>query len=451
MSTSFVKDMTEGNEVSLLLKFSLPMLIGNIFQQFYNLIDSIVVGKYIGASALAAVGATGSINFLFFSVCQGLSVGIGIIISQYFGAKKEDNVKRAIANAIYVILVSGIIMSILALIFARPILQLMKTPAEILEDATRFLRITAGGMLAVAAYNAIAAILRALGDSKTPLFFLVVSCAINVILDLIFVLYFELGVASTAFATVISQGAAALGCVCFAVLRNPYFKLRAEHLKLSKTIISKCIRIGIPVAIQTSMISLSIMALQRVVNSFGEVAVAAFTATSRIEQIIQQPFSSLAAAMSTFSGQNMGANKLDRVKRGYRKSIFIVAAFSLAALLVAQFEGRAIMQIFVEDEAVIALGASAIKITSSMFFPLGMIHLTRGLLNGTGDAFYSMIYGAVEVTGRIGFSTILSTIPAIGVWSVWTTTGVTWLITAIISVIRYKQGKWKNKSVVARK
>lgn len=449
MSSSYVQDMTEGNEVSLLLKFSLPMLIGNIFQQFYNLIDSIVVGKYIGASALAAVGATGSINFLFFSICQGLSVGIGIIISQYFGAKKEANVKRAIANAIYVITVSGIIMSILACIFARPILQLMNTPPEILEDAVSFLSITAGGMLAVAAYNAISAILRALGDSKTPLIFLVVSCAINVVLDLIFVLNLGLGVASTAFATVISQGAAAFGCVIFAILKNPYFKLKSEHLKVSWPIIAKCIRIGIPVAAQSSMISLSIMVLQRVVNSFGEVAVAAFTATSRIEQLIQQPFSSLSAAMSTFSGQNIGANKIERVKKGYHKSIILVAGFSIIAMITAQFGGRAIMQIFVKDEAVIALGATAIKITSSMFFPLGMIHITRGLLNGTGDAVYSMIYGAVEVTGRIGFSSILASIPAVGVWSVWTTTGLTWLITAIISLIRYKQGKWKNKSLVA--
>lgn len=290
MSAKYVQDMTEGNEVSLLIKFSLPMLIGNVFQQFYNMIDSIVVGKYVGAKALAAVGSTGSINFLFFSVCLGLSVGIGIIISQYFGAKREAQVKRAIANSIYVIAASGIIMSILACFFARSILQLMHTPPQILADATAFLRIISGGMIAMAAYNGIAAILRALGDSKTPLIFLVISCAINVILDLIFVLKFGFGVRGTAFATVISQGIAAFGCASFAFLKNPYFKLKREHWKVSRSIITKCIRMGIPVAIQNSMIALSLVALQRVVNSFGEVAVAAFTATSRVEQLIQQPF-----------------------------------------------------------------------------------------------------------------------------------------------------------------
>ena len=448
MATKYIHDMTEGNEVSLLIKFSLPMLIGNIFQQFYNLIDSIVVGRYVGADALASVGATGSINFLFFSVCMGLSVGIGIIISQYFGAKRESHIKRAIVNSFYVMAVAGIVMSILAVTFAHPILQIMHTPPEILDNSVKFLRITSGGMLAVAAYNGIAAILRALGDSKTPLIFLVISCAINVILDLIFVLKFGLGVEGTAYATVISQGIAALGCISFAFIKNPYFKFEAEHRRVNWPIITKCIRIGIPVAAQSSFIALSLVALQSVVNGFGQVAVAAFTATSRVEQIIQQPFNSLGAAMATFTGQNIGAKKLDRVKNGYHKSILIVATFSIMALLVAQFGGRAIMEVFVKDEAVINLGAMAIRITSCMYFPLGMIYITRGLLNGSGDAFYAMVNGIVEVVGRVGFASVLVMIPAFGVMSVWYTTGLTWFITAIASIIRYRQGKWQNKSVI---
>lgn len=448
MSVKYVHDMTKGNEVSHIIKFTLPMLLGNVFQQFYNLIDSIVVGKYVGANALASVGACGSLNFLFFSVCMGLSIGIGIIISQYFGAMKEERIKRAIANGIYVIGGAGIIMSILAVMFARPVLQLMNTPQEILNDSVSFFRIVSGGMIAVAAYNAIAAILRALGDSRTPLFFLVISCVINIVLDLIFVLKFGFGVSGTACATVISQGCAAIGCAVFAWLKNPYFKLKKEHWKISHGIIDKCIKIGIPVAAQNSMIAVSLVALQSVVNGFGETAVAAYTATSRVEQIIQQPFNSLGAAMSTFAGQNMGAKKLDRVKSGYHKSILIVIGFSLLALLVAQFGGRAIMKVFVEDEAVISLGATAIKITSCAYFPLGMIYITRGLLNGTGDAIYSMINGFVEVAGRIGFSTVLAMFPIVGVWCVWITSGLTWTITAVASVIRYRQGKWKKKSLV---
>ncbi|WP_160690574.1 MATE family efflux transporter [Clostridium sp. C2-6-12] len=448
MSAKYVHDMTKGNEVSHIIKFTLPMLIGNVFQQFYNLIDSVVVGKYIGANALAAVGASSSLNFLFFSVCMGLSIGIGIIISQYFGAGREEQIKRAIANSIYVIGAAGIIMSILGVFSARLILQFMHTPPEILNDSVSFFRITSGGMIAVAAYNAVSGILRALGDSKTPLIFLVVSCAINVTLDLIFVLKFGFGISGTAFATVFSQGCAALGCAVFACLKNPYFKLKKEHWIISNSIITKCIKIGIPVAAQNSMIAISMVALQSVVNGFGETAVAAYTATSRLEQLIQQPFNSLGAAMATFTGQNVGADKLDRVKRGYYKSILIVVGFSFLALLLAQFWGRAIMEMFVKDEAVISLGAMAIKITSCAYFPLGMIYITRGLLNGAGDAFYSMINGFVEVAGRIGFSSGLAMIPILGVWSVWITSGLTWTITAIASLIRYKQGKWKKKSLV---
>lgn len=249
-----------------------------------------------------------------------MSVGIGIIISQYFGAKKEEQVKRAIANSTYVIGASGVVMSILGVVFARQVLQLLNTPPEILNDSVAFLRIASGGMIAVAAYNAIAAILRALGDSSTPLVFLIISCAINVLLDLIFVLKFGLGVSGTAYATVISQACAAIGCLVFALIKNPYFKLKKEHWKISESIITKCIRIGVPVAAQNSLIAVSLVALQSVVNGFGETAVAAFTATSRVEQLIQQPFNSLGAAMSTFAGQNMGANKLDRVKKDITKA-----------------------------------------------------------------------------------------------------------------------------------
>ncbi|AEY68086.1 MATE family efflux transporter [Clostridium sp. BNL1100] len=449
MSINYVQDMTEGNEVKLLIKFSLPMLIGNIFQQFYNLIDSVIVGKYVGANALAAVGATASLNFLTFSICLGLSIGIGIIISQYFGAKKEEDVKSAIANAVYVIAVSGVLMSLVTCLLARPILELMRTPHEIIDDSVKFLRITAGGMIAVAAYNAIAGILRALGDSRTPLLFLILSCGVNVGLDLLFVLKFGFGVAGTACATVISQAIAALGCIIFALSTNPYFKLKKEHMRISWPIIKKCFKIGIPVALQNSMIAISLVALQSVVNGFGKVAVAAYTATSRVEQLIGQPYNSLGAAMSTFAGQNMGAGKLERVRKGYHKSIIIVAVLSLTALLAAQFGGHAIMSIFVKESAVIELGARAIKITSCMYFALGLIYITRGVLNGAGDAFYSMINGFVEVIGRVGFSTGLAMIPTIGVWSVWATTGLTWGITAIASIIRYRQGKWEHKSLVA--
>ncbi len=448
MAGSYVQDMTEGKEMSLLVRFSMPMLIGNIFQQFYNMVDSIIVGNYEGANALAAVGVTGSLNFLFFSLCNGMSMGTGIMISQYFGAKDEVHLRKAISNTIYIIAVTGILMSMFGVLLAKPILQFLRTPDVILADAVLYMQIVCGGIIAVAAYNAVSAILRALGDAKSPLIFLIVASLINVVLDLVFVIGFGMGVMGVGIATVISQAVAAIGSLLYAVAKNPYFKISREELRYDKNIIEKCVRLGLPVAAQSSLIAISCVALQSVVNSFGANIVAAFTATSRVEQLVQQPFNSLGVAVSTFSGQNIGARKLERVKRGYYKSIVLVAAFSALMLVAAYLFGNAIMRLFVNDEVVISIGAKALKITSLLYFPLGMIYVTRGLLNGAGDAFYAMANGMVEIVGRIGFANLLVLIPAIGVWGVWWATGLTWLITGFASVFRYYQGKWKYMSVV---
>ncbi len=448
MAGKYVQDMTKGRELSLLVKFSVPMLIGNIFQQFYNMVDSIIVGNYVGSNALAAVGATGSINFLFFSLCMGMSVGIGILISQYFGAGDDEYVKRTIANTIYVTAVTAIGMSIIAVIFARPILILLRTPPSILEDAVIYMQITCAGIIAIGAYNAVSAVLRALGDSKTPLIFLIVASFINVGLDLLFVIRFGLGVRGVAYATIIAQIIAAAGSIIFAKIKIPYFTFEAEYFRYDVDIVKKCIVLGVPIASQSALIAVSCIILQMVVNGFGESVVAAFTATNRIEQLVQQPFNSIGAAISTFTGQNIGANKLDRVKKGYHKSIILVAGFSLIMLVFAWAFGYYIMRLFVDDQAVIELGVKALRITSTMYFPLGVIYITRGLLNGAGDAFYAMINGFVELAGRILFPICLVTIPLIGVWGIWFSTGFTWVITAIASIIRYRQGKWKYKSVV---
>lgn len=451
MSNSNVHNMTEGNEFSLLIKFALPMLLGNVFQQFYNLIDSIIVGRFVGSDALAAVGTSSSLQFLFFSLCLGMSTGIGILISQYFGANQEKEVRKTIANAIYLIAAAGILMSSISVIFARHILVLLHTDPAILNDAVVFMRIMCGGTLAVAAYNGVAAILRALGDAKTPLIFLGVACLINVVLDLLFICVFHWGVRGAGIATVIAQSMAAISCAVYAVLKNPYFKIKKEDMKVDKYIIQKSIIIGIPVAAQTAFIAFSCVILQGVVNSFGDNVMAAFTAAGRIEQLVQQPYTSLGAAVSTFAGQNIGAGKIDRVRKGYHKSVIVVAVFSLVMLIIMQFTSRSIMQLFVDNQEVIAIGSKALKITSLFYFPLGMIYTTRGTLNGVGDAAYAMMVGLVEVIGRVGFSAILVTISFIGVWGIWYTSGLTWFITGLFSFIRYKQGKWKRMSLINEK
>lgn len=448
MKSRYVCDMTKGNEVKLLLQFAVPMLIGNIFQQFYNMVDSIIVGRFVGANALGAVGSVGSLNFLFFSLCMGLGAGIGILISQFFGAGQDDYVKKIIANAIYITLAAGLLMSFCGFFLADPILSVMNTPEENMADALVYMRIVCGATVIVAGYNTVSSILRALGDSRTPLIFLVVSCLINIVLDLLFVLVFKMGVAGAAWATVIAQICALVGSLLFGLAKNPYMKLEKHHYEVDKDILKKSCQIGLPIAAQNALIAFSCVALQSVVNRFGSTVMAAYTATSRVEQLVQQPYGSLGTAVSTFAGQNVGANRYDRVHTGMKKSIIVVAAFSVAMLVVMFLLGRPIVSIFVDDPEVVRIGAIGLRITSIMYFFLGLIYVLRGMLNGVGDATFAMINGITEVIGRIGFAWLLMMIPAVGLWGVWWTNGLTWCITGLANVVRVRQGKWKTKAIV---
>ena len=344
-------------------------------------------------------------------------------------------------------LVAGGVMGALGVFFSRPILVFLNTPENILNDATLYMQIMCAGVLTVALYNCISAILRALGDSKTPLYFLIVASVVNIILDLLFVRGFGMGVAGAGIATIIAQLMAGAGSLLFAILKNPYFKVEKEHRKPDRDIIWQCVRMGVPLAFQTSLIAISCVALQSVVNTFGSVVIAAFTATSRIEQLVQQPYNSLGMAMSTYTGQNIGAGKIDRVRQGYRKGYLIMAIFSLAMLPMAQFGGEFIMKLFVNEAEVIEFGAQALKITSWFYLALGTIYVTRGMLNGSGDAGFAFANGIVEMLGRICFAKPLTLIPKIGVWGVWLATALTWLLAGGFSLFRYSQGKWKTTSI----
>lgn len=445
MGKKYVTDMTSGNELVLLVKFTIPMLLGNLFQQFYNLADTVIVGQFGGEYGLPSIGAVGSVNFLFFSLCLGMGAGVGIMISQNFGAGKDEYVRKIVGNSIYITLAAGILMSIVSVVFARPILTLMDTPPECMADALLYMRIVCGATFLVAGYNMISSILRALGDSKTPLVFLVVACVINIVLDLITVVGLHMGVAGAAIATVFSQTIAMIGSIVVGVKRNPYLQLQPIHRELDTGIIDKSVRLGIPLALQNALIAFSCVALQRVVNSFGSDVMSAYTATGRIEQLVQQPFGSLGTAVSTFAGQNAGAKKLDRVKSGCVKSVMLVAAFSLLMVAVMFAFGENIIRFFTPNAEAIKIGARGLRITSLFYFTLGLIYVFRGMLNGVGDAAFALINGIIEVVGRIGFATILMAIPGVGLWGCWYTNGLTWAITGIGCVIRYMKGRWRKK------
>lgn len=448
MSKKNITDMTVGNPAGHIVKFTLPLLLGNLFQQLYNMVDSIVVGNFVGADALAAVGACGSMNFLFFSLSSGLAIGIGIIVAQFFGAGDERNVRNAIANSIYVLGIAAITVSILGILLCPAILRLLQTPDSIIGDSIIYMRTTCAGILFIATYNGVAAILRALGDSKTPLYFLIVSSIINVVLDLLFVLVFHWNVFGVALATIIAQAVSAITCIIYAYKKIEYFRLTREQLQLQPQIVANSFKIGVPIALQNSMIAVSCMVLQGVVNTFGETIMASYTIIGRIEQIVQQPFSSLGAALTTYSGQNMGAGKTERVKKGFRQATLMVLVFSMCMIPIAYLFGEQIIGIFVKEAEVIKIGSQALRINSLCYFGLGMIYVPRAVLNGCGDTNFAMINGLTEVACRVLYSQILTRIPFLGFWGIWLTTGATWVTTAVVCVARYFQGKWRVKSLV---
>ena len=449
MANKNVTDMTVGNPTRHILKFTLPLLIGNLFQQLYNMVDSIVVGRYVSAHALAAVGACGSLNFLFFSLSSGLSVGIGIIAAQYFGANDEKQLKKTIANSIYVLASAAAVVTLIGVIFARPILQLLQTPDVYINDSIDYFRVTCIGIIGVAFYNGVAALLRAVGDSKTPLYFLILSSIINVGLDLFFVICFGMGVVGVGLATIIAQAVSAVVSMIYAYHKVSYFRLSKKDLHPDASMIRDSFRLGAPVAFQNSMIAVSCIALQAVVNGFGPDVASAYTITGRIEQLVQQPYGSLGMALTSYAGQNIGAKKQERVVEGFRKATLIVLIFSLIMLPLFFFFGKYICGIFVKEEAadVIALGAKALRITSPFYFALGMIYVPRAVLNGCGDTGFAMINGLTEVVCRILFSNILTRIAFLDYWGIWITTGLTWGVTALVCVVRYKGGKWRYKAL----
>lgn len=439
-------DMTEGRVVKHLLLFSMPMLIGNIFQQVYNIVDSIIVGQVLGANALAAVGATGSITFFFFALCNGIGSGGGIITSQYFGCHNYKGVKSCIANTGYIMVIFPFVVGIVSCFLARPLLIAMGTPDNILDDAVLYTQVMCVGLLFVSVYNYVSSMLRALGDSKSPLYFLIFSCLLNVGLDLLFVCGFHMGVFGAGLATILAQLIGGIACLYYAFKFNPYFKLTKEDLAFNKHISWETLRLGVPLSLQFSLIAISSMALQKVVNSFGAIAVAAFTATSRIEQLVHQPYQTLSASLSTFSGQNYGAKKCDRVFEGYHKSIIIMIIFTAIIVPCMQIFGDNITGWFVGDADVIIMGKKALQITSLFYIFLGMIYVVRGILNGVGDAFFAMFNGVIEVIGRFTVPILMTKYMGIGIWGIWWSVGVVWGISGITAWGRYMT---QRKKIIA--
>ena len=441
-------DMTEGSPIKLLIRFSIPIFIGNLFQQVYTLADRIIVGRFVGDEAFSAIGSTNALSLMFMSMCMGAAIGTGVVVAQYFGAKDEEGTASAITNGSYTCLILTVVMTVLSLVTTKPILLLLNTPESILPDALIYMYVTMGGLIAVSAYFAPFSILRALGDSKTPLIFLIFCSLLNIVLDLLFVVMFDMGVAGAAFATVLAESIAAVLCIIYAYKKVPQVRQAFALWKPRKRMIMKTLQVGVPTGFQYALIYVSSIILQRVVNGFGETVIGAFTATTQIELLVQQVFAALGTAIVTYTGQNMGAGKHDRISQGVVAAMKISAIVSVALVVLFWIFGHPIMSIFVTNEEIISIAATGIRITSLFLITLGGVQILRYMLNGAGDSMYALLNGVVEVVARVAFAVGLTAIPMIGMWGIWLTTGLTWAVTAGFALLRYRHGMWKSKTLV---
>ena len=395
-------DMTTGNPVKLILLFSIPLLIGNIFQQFYSMVDTIIVGRFVGVEALAAVGTTSSMVFLVNGFVMGLTSGFAVLISQKYGAKDEAGVKKAVASSITLSIIATIIVTFISVISAKPLLTLMNTPSNIMKDASTYIIILYAGNVAIIFYNMMAAILRALGDSKTPLYFLIVSSVLNIILDLVLIINFKMGVAGAAYATVISQGVSALLCVIYTYKKYKILRLKKEDFKVKKKYYRKHLKVGIPMALQFSITAIGIMTVQSAINIFGSTVIASYAASSKVLQLVMQPATTLGVTMATYCGQNIGAKRYDRIKLGVKKCVQISIITSLISAMVLIFLGKYFVMMFVSnpDAEILSYAQQVLNISAIFFIPLGLIFVYRNALQGIGDSFIPMMAGVYELVAR---------------------------------------------------
>ena len=431
------KDMTKGSPWRLIFFFTVPVLLGNIFQQLYSMVDTIIVGRFVSVQALAAVGATGSISFLVIGFATGITSGFGIVIAQKFGAGDEKAVRRSVGVSIVLCIIITIILTILSLTTSRFVLELMNTPDDIINDAVIYINIIYAGIFATIYYNMVASILRALGDSKTPLYFLILSSILNVVLDLVLIINFHMGVAGAGIATVFSQFVSAVLCTIYTIKRYPILKLKKSDFRVNKTWAWAHLRVGLPMALQFSVTAVGVMVLQSALNVFGSEVIASFTAASKVETLVAQTMNSLGTTMATFCGQKLGAGKWNRIKKGMQVGMIFSAGCVLIAALINFTLGTAATRLFMTDpsDEIIGYARTYLYITT-LFYPfLAAIYLFRNSLQGMGDAMIPMIGGVAELISRLGVAVILPIF--IGYIGVCLASPAAWFVTGMILTVRY--------------
>lgn len=401
-----VKDMTSGKPVRLILAFALPLLLGNLFQQVYNMVDSSIVGKFVGKEALAAVGATGSISFLVIGFATGIASGFGILVALFFGSGEYDRLRNCVANIIYLSAGISLVLTVLSVLLTRPMLNWMNTPENIIEDSYNYIVIIFAGIAASLFYNVLANILRALGDSRSPLYFLIVASLLNVVLDLLFVIAFRMGTAGAGLATVLSQAVSALLCLFYMKKKMPILHLSRTDFRPDVALMKRLLALGLPMALQFSITAVGTIILQAAVNSLGSDAVAAVTAGNKVQSIVTMPMESLGITMATFCSQNLGAGKVQRANKGVHQCLMITLIYSVVACILIRLVGHYIALLFLDAKELTVLADVKLFLSiGSLFYPeLSVLFVYRNSIQGLGYSVPAMAAGVFELVARAGIS-----------------------------------------------
>jgi len=442
-----MQDLTIGKEGKLIFHFAAPMLLGNIFQQLFSVIDSIVVGKFVGKEALAAVGASFPVIFIMVSMIIGLVMGTTVIISQYFGAKNFAKVKRAIDTMYIYSAVFGFITTVTGIIIAEPLLRLLGLPEDVMPQAVQYLRIYLSGMIIFFGYNGTSAVLRGLGDSKTPLYFLIVATAANIIFDLLFVVVFKWGVAGAAYATLISNGLAFCLAIWWLNKTHKLIRIAIRGLHFDREVFQQSLSIGLPTGIQQTLVAMGALALMGIVNKFGTNVIAGYSVASRLDSLAMVPAMSFSQALSTFVGQNIGANKPERIKAGLIATVRMSGIVTIVTTIFIILAGHFLMSLFTNDEEVIRIGDQYLTIVSSFYIMFTLMFIYTGVMRGAGDTLIPMFFSLLSLwIIRIPMAWYLS--GKIGATGIWWAIPAGWFIGVALSYFYYKSGRWKKKSVV---
>ena len=443
-------DMTQGSPAKLLILFAIPMWIGCVFQLMYNMVDTIVVGRFVSIDALAAIGAASSTSMFIMLMGNGLTNGLSVIVSQAEGAKQGERLLKAVTHAVYLVLGGSLVLGLAAFFGARPMMTLLGAPENIIDQSVVYIQITGGLTVALLSYNGITSVLRAIGDSRTPLYFLIFSSLLNVGLDLFFVLALHGGVAGVAWATVFSQLVSAVLCLVYMAKKYPRLMPDRAAWAFDRKMISEYLRIGLPMCAQSAVLCVGMFVITAVINSFGSDIVAAYTVGGKVEQLATISFSNVAFSFSVYAGQNFGAKQYGRIQEGLKKGVGIVGGLALLSTAVMLFFAQPLALIFMEQPSLYVLDAavSMIRVEAACYVALGAIWTVNSALRGIGAVKVTLISSIVELASKIGISVLLPL--AIGYVGIWLAAPIGWVLGLVPSLL-YLALWFKNPERLERK